>query len=83
MLPEQWQEFMTAMPEWWKLPRYARHGRHRREQAPIKPLDFTKLSTPPAAVPVEFPNDPVAQAAFAGVYGGRLHMLRPHGQDTG
>lgn len=48
----------------------------RRQPSPIQPIDFSKLYERPVGVPVEFPNDATAQAAFEAVYRNRTYLLR-------
>lgn len=55
-----------------------KHGKKawRAMRNPIKPIDFARLYVRPLSVPIAYPDDPKAQAAFENVYRGRLHLLR-------
>ena len=76
MLPDEWQAFMSATPQWWNNRQFgtvtagemlARRRAKERERAARRI---------PQTIPIEYPDDPAAQAAFEAAYKNRLHMLR-------
>jgi hypothetical protein len=50
--------------------------RVRRAPRPIIPIEPAKLYVAPLTLPVEYPNNPKAQAAFEAVYSKRKKVLR-------
>lgn len=82
MTPQEWTEFMIANPGWWrkaagKIVPVAETKMIRREGKKAWRIwrQGQENVRIPTSVPVEY-DDPIAQAAFEGVYKNRLHMLR-------
>lgn len=70
MMPDDWEAFMASFPQWWDHPEFRGFGLPpSKERSAPKPVR-------PKSVPIEYPNDPKAQAAFEAVFRNRLHMLR-------
>lgn len=71
MLPDEWAAFMRKHPGWWKGP--PRPNKQRR--APARPAP-PPSAVAPRYVPIAYPDDHKAQAAFEAVYIKRKGMLR-------
>lgn len=85
MMPDEWTAYMAANPEWWTF---------RNSFGSNKPKDILARAIAreqqraaarrviPKSVPIVYPDDSNAQAAFEHVFRNRLYMLRVEASET-
>lgn len=80
MMPEVWEKFMLANPEWW----LSREIFKRRKRAAAEELRATTAAFRPLRKDEPFPieyDDPAKQAAWESIYKDRRWLLRVPADD--